>query len=571
MGTVFLAERADGAFERSVALKLVRASQQLGQHEVAAIARLEHPGIARLYDAGQVDLGSDDTSGGGQHWYFVMELIEGRPFGPALAKAPLHDRLAAARQLCAAVAFGHAAGVVHGDLKDSNVLVDEDHQPHIIDFGVAQLLDEPAPALSLSTNADTRALRQLLAQVFPETGHDPGLTAIFSADHFKGQIQTHATAAALSADLTRWASGHSPLVLQGAYGYRLRRWALRSRWWLLAAVLALVVGGFAFRQNQHAAAAQAVSTERTAALSAAARSLIGGVHDALNGLQGNAAARERVVAEAIGMLDGVPAGSLDPATTLLLAEGYYKLGYVQGVQGSASLGRLGDAKASFASGLGVLDRMPAAAAGLPDSLQLTHARVRGRLTEKLGAATAHAGQVAAGLAIVDSATAIFREATLRWPASGTMATLLGGALINRGDFRGHPYFPNVGDAAGAIADYDEAERVLMAIPASQRELYTERLQALTYERQSAMHRQVEDWNAAEATIRKAIAFRRRPSKVASPTGPPTAICSSRASNSERSSCKPVVMRRPYPTSRCPTPTSASASRPMSRTRVPKRT
>ncbi len=521
MGSVYLAERADGAYEREVALKLVRTSAQLGHREVRALARLEHPRIARLYDAGQFDID------GQRRWYFVMERITGIPLDEAFARVSVVEKVMSIEKLSAAVAFAHEAGVVHGDLKADNVLVDAAGEPHVVDFGVAQLLqadglgDLPplgrnggrtalaptstATASRISWRADLHALAHLLNDSLPNAADDPGLRAVIgkgSAAHPRGG---YPSVRAFGEDLARWRKGYVPDALVGHASYRARRWGRRHRWYLLAAAVLVLVAWGAFRQNQRTTAAQRASAEQTTAASAAAAAMISEVHDALNGMNGDVEARARVLNTAIDLLGGHLAHGLDPATTILLAEAYYKVGYVQGMQGNPSLGRVGDAAASFRAGLEALATLPPTAS-LPDSLHRSRTIIGGRLTEKLGAALAQGGDVAGGQRVVDSAVHIFRTATTRFPGDGEVATYYGGALVNLGDFTGHPYFPNLGDAEGAFGQYVLAEAVLSEIPTPRRILYTERLQGLTYERMGLLLRERRDWPGAKRVLGEAIAF-----------------------------------------------------------------
>ncbi|WP_412067820.1 protein kinase domain-containing protein [Rubrivirga sp. IMCC43871] len=146
MGRVYRAERADGAFERTVALKLVRRSLALAgldvserlRRERAVLASLEHPHIARLYGGGETDDGVP---------WVAMELIDGEPI-TAFADARglgVRERVALAADVCRAVEHAHRRLVVHRDLKPSNVFVaeGEDGAPvvKLLDFGIARLLD----------------------------------------------------------------------------------------------------------------------------------------------------------------------------------------------------------------------------------------------------------------------------------------------------------------------------------------------------------------------------------------------------------------------------------------------
>lgn len=155
MGTVLLAERADGAFERKVAIKLIRGrvtarARERFLRERQTLAGLEHPNIAGFIDAG--------TTKGGEP-YLVMAHIEGEPLPDWLERARprLDARLRLFAALCRAVAHAHQHMVVHRDIKPSNILVRADGEPVLLDFGIAKLLetshDDAATASRLMTPA----------------------------------------------------------------------------------------------------------------------------------------------------------------------------------------------------------------------------------------------------------------------------------------------------------------------------------------------------------------------------------------------------------------------------------
>lgn len=142
MGAVYLAERADGAFDKRVAIKLLRGGdprfgEQLDR-ERRLLARLDHPGIARLIDGGVLD--------DGQPW-LAMELADGEDLDFWLQGNPaLRARLDVFVAICDAVESAHAAKVVHRDLKPRNVRVAGDGQVKLLDFGIARLLAPDARA-----------------------------------------------------------------------------------------------------------------------------------------------------------------------------------------------------------------------------------------------------------------------------------------------------------------------------------------------------------------------------------------------------------------------------------------
>lgn len=138
MGAVYLATDLENN-ERPVALKVMKPTRlsdldrQRFHNETAALSRLEHPNIARLYFKGiQQWHGSDRP-------YFVMEYVDGTTLDEYCQKHPLTTRqlLELLRKICLAVHHGHLKGVFHRDLKPSNILVTADGEPKIIDFGVS--------------------------------------------------------------------------------------------------------------------------------------------------------------------------------------------------------------------------------------------------------------------------------------------------------------------------------------------------------------------------------------------------------------------------------------------------
>jgi serine/threonine-protein kinase len=156
MGVVFLAERADGQFEQRVALKLIKrgldTDEILGrfQRERQILAQLEHPSIARLLDGGVSEDGQP---------YFAMEYVEGEPITTYCDRRRLaiRDRLRLFVRVCDAVQYAHRNLVVHRDLKPSNILVTEEGEPKLVDFGIAKLVTEEATA-TLVTHAGVRPL-----------------------------------------------------------------------------------------------------------------------------------------------------------------------------------------------------------------------------------------------------------------------------------------------------------------------------------------------------------------------------------------------------------------------------
>ena len=157
MGQVWLAERADGLFERRVALKLLRPGfadsglRSRFDRERQILASLGHEHVARLLDAG---FGTDGQP------YLALEYVEGQSITEYAAQRKLTvvQKLQLFLQVCSAVSHAHASLVVHRDLKPSNIMVTPGGAVRLLDFGIAKLLDAPGrDTASETTRAGTRA------------------------------------------------------------------------------------------------------------------------------------------------------------------------------------------------------------------------------------------------------------------------------------------------------------------------------------------------------------------------------------------------------------------------------
>lgn len=172
MGEVYEAQQENPA--RRVAIKVLRPELVSGEalrrfeHETRILGRLEHPGIASIFEAGQVETPT------GRMPFFAMEFVDGKPLTSfaADAKLPLRARLELFLKVCEAVEHAHRKGVIHRDLKPGNILVDAGGRARVMDFGVARATDSDVRATTLHT--EMGRLVGTLPYMSPEqVGGDP--------------------------------------------------------------------------------------------------------------------------------------------------------------------------------------------------------------------------------------------------------------------------------------------------------------------------------------------------------------------------------------------------------------
>lgn len=320
MGEVWLAQRADGRFEQQVAVKLLRYHDgddvQRLLREQRLLARLQHPNIARLIDAGSLPDGAP---------YMVMECVRGTTLMQYAQGRPVEAKLGLFLQVCDAVAFAHRHLIVHRDLKPENILVRENGQAVLLDFGIARLLDghtgttrelrltpqyaapEQLAGEEQNTQTDVYALGLLLHELL--TGKSPWGTLIGSgpiallqraragpppspasqadtaalARRLRGDLDAivhkalrpemaarYASVEALAQDIRRHLA-HAPVHARGdAFGYRLRR--LLRRYWLAAGLTLLAFAAMAAALTAISLARNEAVRERDIAQTEARRS-----------------------------------------------------------------------------------------------------------------------------------------------------------------------------------------------------------------------------------------------------------------------------------------------------------
>jgi tetratricopeptide (TPR) repeat protein len=404
MGRVYLAARVSD-FEKPVAIKLVKRGMDSElilrrfRTEQQILARLEHPGIARLLDGGVAEDGRP---------YLVMEYTAGRPITQFCVENALglRERLHLFRTACSAVQYAHQNLVIHRDLKPGNILVTDQGVPKLLDFGIAKLLEpdadttltlfavmtpecaspEQARGEPVTTATDVYSLGVLLYQML--TGEQPyefesrsaeevarvvcqmepktpsairpmakDLDKIVLKAMHKQPARRYASVEQFSDDVERYLAGLPVRARKDSFGYRASKFVVRHKASVavlggvaLALMVALVI---AVREAQ-------IARRRFNDLRSLANSLIYDVHDSIKSLPGSTPARKVIVDRALTYLNRLAQDARgDPGLQREVAAAYDRVGEVQGKFVDNSLGDTEGALRSFQKALDIRRRLAA--------------------------------------------------------------------------------------------------------------------------------------------------------------------------------------------------------------------
>ncbi len=480
MGKVYLATRADEAFEKQVAIKLVGGSGHAAladrlRQERRLLATLDHPLIARLLDGGTTASGAP---------YVVMEYVDGVPIDGYCDRhrLSLRHRLDLVRRVCEAVHHAHGNLVVHRDIKAGNILVTADGTPKLLDFGIAKALagdatdrtvtglgamtpesasPEQVLGLPITVATDVYALGALLYRLvggrmpFADAAspaallraigeHDPvapskaappspvprDVDLIILKAMRKRPAERYDSAASLAADLNRYLSGRPVEAAPDSAGYRARRFVARHRLATVAVATGIVAlsGGLAATlwQARIADAERQRAERRFDEVRRLARSLMFDLHDAIEPLPGSTPARRQLVENALQYLDGLASESTEDVPLLReLAEGYERLAQVQGRTGNANLGDVDGARASGDKAVALRRRIVGHAAALPQDTVDLATSLQGQ-ARAAATAEAQTAMVSDALALLDGLPPSYGEdrralnlrASLLWSRAG---------------------------------------------------------------------------------------------------------------------------------------------------------
>ena len=523
MGSVWRGVRDDGLFDQTVAVKLMRpglfAASALAQFatERRVLARLRHPNIAQLFDGG--------ADAEGRAW-FVMELVEGRTLVEHVRERGLDLRAAAEllEPLCAAVQHAHNALVVHADIKPSNILVDGEGRPKLLDFGIARnLLDAEEAAAGYGLTAayaspqrleggrpaptdDVYALGALLWELAhgrpPDAAPPPPcasgvpaeLAAVIAKATAREPADRYDSAGALAEDLRRWREDRPVRALPHDWRRSARltakrhpRAAAASAAGLLGLVTALVVITALYQRSE---AERREADRRFAQARGMAHYMLFDLFDRLSDAPGTLPIRRELADRARGYLDDLSgARRAPPEVRAEAAVGYMQLAGVQGLFTAGQLGEQGRGATPLQRATALME------AAAPSARQDPHWRyAAGRLKLFQGFAADDQGAGAAkAMALLEGAVADLDAAARAMPNDAEAAVDLFQARLTLASVlsTGQQY-----DRAAALAL--AAAREAQASPAAARHPKTPLLLARS-------HKQVGD--ALYYTDRKAEAAR----------------------------------------------------------------
>jgi eukaryotic-like serine/threonine-protein kinase len=456
MGVVFLAARTDPQFFQTVAIKVLKrefgasvlASRFLRERQI--LATLNHPNIARVLDGGSTEAGTP---------YLVMEFISGKPITAYATEKHLtiEDKIRLFQRVCEAVQHAHRNLVIHRDLKPGNVLVGENGEPKLLDFGIAKLLgpemlpmelpptetqwrlmtpDYASPEQlrgeSLTTATDVFSLGILLYELLagerpfrfqtgdpfewveticsrePERPSASAKLSIRERRQMEGDLdqivlkalrkepeRRYGSAARLADDLDRYLNGEPVDAHRSTVSYRTIRWMQRHR--LMLAMVLLVcmamAGGLATTIWQARRAER-----RFHQLHGFAYAVVFDLDERIRQLPGSTEARGALIRTSLRYLDNLSREAAgDPALITGLAQAYRKIGDVQGSPYQPNLGNPEAAERSYRKALELAGWL---AAESPRDMDVQLELVRSRYA--LGRLLAHAGGI-------DEAAKLYQE------------------------------------------------------------------------------------------------------------------------------------------------------------------
>jgi non-specific serine/threonine protein kinase/serine/threonine-protein kinase len=510
MGVVYRGDHVDARLGQRVAVKLLRIGfrpedLRRFRDEQRILARLEHPNIARLLDAGVAEDGLP---------YLIMEYVDGVPLMEYCAQQQLGlaQKLDLFESICAAVEVAHQSQVVHRDLKSSNVLVDRQGRTKLLDFGIAKLLDEGTPPTAeltrtghhmltpeyaspeqfrgerATTLSDVYSLGVVLHELLcgrrpyrldglsaaeaervvcmddpqrPSASGTPDsrrlmgdLDLIALTALAKEPSRRYASVRHLADDLARYRKGMPIHARPDSITYRVGKYVRRNRGALIALVLVLA----ASLAGVITTARQASETRRRfEQVRALANTLLIEIQTEIRDQPGMTRLRQHLVSRATEQLEGLAQDAArDPALRNEVARAYEQLGELRGDPAFASLGDLRGAIADYRRAES-LRRQMLLASPATDSLRHAYAGI----TSRLALAISYDGDNGGAITMNARALGTLDSLTLAYPHDIALCAEAARVRCERGWFLVWSGQLDEGDAAivRAAAVFDSLLRV----------------------------------------------------------------------------------------------------------------
>jgi non-specific serine/threonine protein kinase/serine/threonine-protein kinase len=550
MGVVYKALRADEAFSKLVAIKIVQQGPDQLRHEAVLqrfcqerriLASLEHPNIARLLDGGSTPEGMP---------FLVMEFVEGVPIDRYLSqrKATEREILEVFRTLCSAVSYAHQKLVVHRDLKPANIFVTADGTAKLLDFGIAKLLDgsgektmtgsgaltpeyaspEQVRGEAITTATDVYSLGVLLYQLLSGSrpyraaggvlelaqaicAETPASMASRAGRRISADLENivqkalrkepdrrYASVEQFSGDIRRYLDGYPVIARPDTSGYRAWKFAGRNRVAIglgAAILLTLLAGAAATAWQAH------LANQRFQDVRELADAYLFEFHDAIKDLPGSTPARQLVVRRGIQYLDKLERQrGNDDSLARDLGKAYLQVGSVQGATNTPSLGDRAGAMVSYRKALALLQPLEAKAPQNEETgVELSDAY--GSIAESLQ----YSGDLNGAAANYRKSEALLNRLAAARPKSVEVRTRLAYAEMYLGSLLGNNEISNLGDTKGAM-ELSQKSRALLETLVKERPAQRELRASLSsiYQRLAAMDQALDNKDKAIAWFRMCV-------------------------------------------------------------------
>jgi tetratricopeptide (TPR) repeat protein/predicted Ser/Thr protein kinase len=510
MGAVYVAHRADGTFDKQVAIKLIDLPlatdlfRERFRMERQILAGLNHPLIARLLDGGVTCDGEP---------FLVMEYVDGVPIHRFCEdhRLSVAERLLLFKSVCEAVQFAHQNLVVHRDLKPDNILVMEDGTPRLLDFGTAKLLSPSADGMGseftrqgfqsftpqyaspeqvlgnpITTASDTYSLGVLLyllltgvlpyelkefttaemvrviceqpprRPTLPGSGDqriDADLEAILLKSLRKSPGERYLTAVQFALDVQAYLDGRTVSARRGTMRYRAGKFVRRHRIALFGAALvtASLTAGVAgvIWQAKVADRERRRAVDTSAEMRQLSNSLLYELDEAIKELPGSSGVQKLLVTRVLDHLDRTSKSAAgDRLVQLDLANAYTRLGNIQGNPYDQNLGDTAGALVSLDKALLIAQSLAASAARDNEALRALASVEQARSEGLWGV-----GKTPEAVESMQAATEAYERLVAERDATPALISEAGAAYGTLGDELGQPGTPSLGDLAGAIDAY----------------------------------------------------------------------------------------------------------------------